>query len=140
MSDRETVLFANAAFYAAFATRDVKAMERLWASGDVMCIHPGWPPLTGREAVMASWRNILGGQNAPDISCRKAVASIYGTTAIVTCVEVITSRDETQQALCATNIFVRAAGSREWHMIHHQSGQAHIDPKRIEEDDVPPMN
>ena len=87
MSDRETALFANMTFYAAFAARDMPALERLWGDGDVMCVHPGWPPLVGHEAVMASWRNILGGQDPPEISCRKAVASIHGTTAVVTCME-----------------------------------------------------
>ena len=40
--DEHAVLAANAAFYRAFAERDVDAMDALWArSIPVACIHPG---------------------------------------------------------------------------------------------------
>jgi hypothetical protein len=42
IADREQVLFANEAFYRAFADRDIDAMDALWARGEpVLCIHPG---------------------------------------------------------------------------------------------------
>jgi ketosteroid isomerase-like protein len=140
MSDRETALFANEAFYMAFASRDMATIEHLWADEDVTCIHPGWPPLSGREAVVGSWRNILTGGNAPNISCRNAKAMIRGTTAVITCIEVITDGGGNQQALAATNIFARTADTKEWRMLHHQAGPAHIDPRMIEEDESPPPN
>jgi len=51
--DIQAALFANEAFYRAFADRDIDAMDALWARGEpVLCIHPGWPPtnLFRREA------------------------------------------------------------------------------------------
>jgi len=58
-AERE-VLEANAAFYAAFEQRDPEAMDALWArEAPVACLHPGWEPLFGREAVVGSWRRIL---------------------------------------------------------------------------------
>src|SRR5690348_3483190 len=67
------ILLANDAFYAAFADRDDEAMDALWARGAlVACVHPGWPPLVGRDAVMASWRGILRGPGAPTIACTDA--------------------------------------------------------------------
>ena len=43
MSDRDTLLFANEAFYAAFNAADAAAMRRLWvAAGPCSCLHPGW--------------------------------------------------------------------------------------------------
>ena len=58
------VLAANAAFYSAFATRDMTAMSELWAAeAPVACTHPGWPVLLGRDDVLASWRGIL--ENPP---------------------------------------------------------------------------
>ena len=55
------VLDANRAFYTAFQKRDNNAMEHVWAEEHPSsCIHPGWAPLMGREAVMASWRAIFG--------------------------------------------------------------------------------
>ena len=53
-------LAANRAFYHAFSSRDLGAMEMLWACGvPVLCIHPGWPPLVDRGAVLSSWRDIM---------------------------------------------------------------------------------
>ena len=49
------VLFANEAFYRAFADRDMDAMAALWAAdGPVACIHPGWPALPLVEPWAAS--------------------------------------------------------------------------------------
>ena len=68
--ERPAVLFANEAFYRAFADRDFKAMSELWAHDlPSVCIHPGWPALTGRTRILASWERILGGQ-APAIVCQ----------------------------------------------------------------------
>src|SRR5947209_7485125 len=50
----------NAAFYRAFEALDLRAMEEVWAHGEhVKCVHPGWPLLTGWEAVRASWETIF---------------------------------------------------------------------------------
>ena len=53
MTDEDEVLAANAAFYAAFANSDVKAMDSVWARrAPVACVHPGWEALVGRDRVM----------------------------------------------------------------------------------------
>ncbi len=53
-------LFAADAFYLAFANKDIDAMDALWAQKVALCcVHPGWPRLTEREAIIESWRNIL---------------------------------------------------------------------------------
>jgi ketosteroid isomerase-like protein len=141
MSDRDTALFANTAFYTAFATKDMAAMERLWARDeDVTCIHPGWPPLTGRDVIVGSWRRIFTGGHSPEISCRRAEAALHGHVAIVTCIEIISGGGAAQQALAATNIFVKSPDSREWHMVHHQAGPANIDPSNVGDDETPAMN
>ena len=58
--DEEEVLRANESFYAAFASRDLGAMDSLWArESPVACLHPGWNLLSGRDEVMRSWRGIL---------------------------------------------------------------------------------
>ncbi len=68
MDERNAILFANEAFYRAFADRDGAAMEDAWSRDQrITCIHPGWPPLTGRDEVMQSWLGILGNSEAPDI-------------------------------------------------------------------------
>ena len=68
MSDHVSVLFANDAFYAAFAGRDLEAMDELWSRRpNVTCIHPGWSPLIDRDSVMQSWRAILSNPASPAI-------------------------------------------------------------------------
>ena len=130
MSDPASVLFANEAFYIAFANRDLDAMSEVWAkAAAITCIHPGWLVLTDREEVMASWEAILAGPGSPGIFCEKAVAHVFGDTAYVICYEVA-DRD----TLLATNVFVREG--RAWKMVHHQAGAA--PPPPVEDDDPPP--
>ena len=113
--DEEQVLAANAAFYAAFAAQDANAMAALWARrAPVACIHPGWRALRGRDAVLSSWRSILGGPGSPPISCADAAAHVLGDAAFVICVEHIPGVE-----LIATNLFVREDG--EWKLVHHQA-------------------
>jgi ketosteroid isomerase-like protein len=110
------VLAANQAFYDAFARADADAMARLWAREHlVACIHPGWIALHGREAVVGSWRAILGTLEPPKVTASDASAIILGDTAFVTCVEHIG-----QAELAATNVFALEQG--EWRLVHHHAG------------------
>lgn len=114
MSDSEAVLRANEAFYQAFATGDLGAMDDLWSAvAMVSCIHPGWRPLSERGRIMESWRMILTGERAA-IECHDPHAYLHGALAWVTCFEVL----ETNM-LAATNIF--AAEAAGWKMIHHHA-------------------
>ncbi len=112
--DDDAVLAANRAFYRAFAARDLAAMDALWAqTAPVACIHPGWDALTGRTAVMASWRDIFGQPTA--IACGGERVLSFGDSACVICHEALPGG-----VLIATNLFVREAGA--WRMVHHQAG------------------
>jgi ketosteroid isomerase-like protein len=115
-SGEAAVLAANEAFYRAFATRDLAAMDRLWAQeAEVICVHPGWAPLFGRDAVLESWAGILGNPSAPNIGCIQAKATIHGQIALVVCYEVVE-----RGYLVASNFFTREAGG--WKLFHHQAG------------------
>ena len=127
MSESAAVLFANDAFYAAFQSRDLEAMDGLWASAaPVACIHPGWPALSGREDVMDSWRSILNGDSPPDIRCRNAEAFVHGESAFVICYELVGGG-----VLVASNLFVREEG--QWRMVHHQAGPVNMIPDSLKE-------
>ncbi len=116
MSDDASVLFANEIFYVAFSSRDMEAMENIWARDtQPTCVHPGWQPLVGRRQVIESWRNILEGGEAPNVTCSGARAFRAGEAAYVTCTEHLA-----RSTLIATNIFLREAG--QWKIIHHQAG------------------
>lgn len=118
IADREQVLFANEAFYRAFADRDIDAMDALWARGEpVLCIHPGWPPIVGRVPVMASWTRILANPQAPRVACVAPQAFVAGDQALVVCHEAVAG-----QALVASNLFRREGAT--WRMFHHQAGPA----------------
>ncbi|MBX2803349.1 MAG: nuclear transport factor 2 family protein [Myxococcales bacterium] len=113
----DEVLLANLAFYAAFAERDMEAMQQLWAAhAEVACIHPGWPLLEGRQAVLASWERILANPESPTVRCVDASARLVGEMmAWVTCREAVPGGQ-----MIATNLFVREEGH--WRIVHHQAG------------------
>ena len=117
MTDSDAVLAANLEFYRAFALRDLLAMDALWARrAPVGCIHPGWPALSDRDAVMESWRGILSNPESPRITCYEEQVLLFGDTALVLCEEELDGG-----TLVATNLFVREDGT--WRIAHHQAGQ-----------------
>lgn len=134
MSDRELVLFANEAFYRAFADQDFEAMSELWAEhAPCSCIHPGWAPLHGRDQVLESWAAIIANPDSPDIACHAARATLYDATAVVICYEELAG-----QYLVATNVFVREG--RLWKMVHHQAGPTTAAPDAGEPEDDSPVH
>ncbi|MFB6261932.1 MAG: nuclear transport factor 2 family protein [Thiohalorhabdaceae bacterium] len=110
------VLFANQAFYQAFNSGDMALMDRVWAhKATVACIHPGWDPLVGREAVMASWRQIFANSSGGSLRPQEERTVIDGDHAFV-----ITYEDPGEQPLVATNLFIREEA--QWRMAHHHAG------------------
>jgi ketosteroid isomerase-like protein len=130
--DREGVLAANAAFYAAFEMLDGDAMERAWsASGAVSCIHPGGELLDGRGPVMASWRSIFRGTRAIHFELVNVRAFIAGEAAWVVLTEIVESRQGdavVRGAARATNVFAREDGA--WKLVHHHAEPPTSVPER----------
>jgi ketosteroid isomerase-like protein len=115
LSDTDAVLSANLELYRAFNDRSLKAMDALWArNAPVLCVHPGWTALAGREQVLQSWRAILVNPDAPHVMCHDDRAFLYGDVAIVQCEEELDTGH-----LVATNTFIREAGA--WKLVHHQA-------------------
>lgn len=116
MSPEDHARFANDTFYLAFAQKDFKSMERLWARAHAtVCIHPGWPAITRREEIVESWRRILTNPEQPGIDFYNATATAVGSLVMVTCYE------EMPGSICvATNGFVEEDG--EMRLFHHHSG------------------
>ncbi|MGC2523753.1 MAG: nuclear transport factor 2 family protein [Stellaceae bacterium] len=117
MTDADAVLAANLEFYRAFTTRNVAAMDALWARRPpVACLHPGWTALTDRQTIMSSWANILGNPGAPRVACYDERVLLFGDTALVLCEEELDGG-----TLAASNLFVREDGV--WRLAHHHAGQ-----------------
>ena len=113
----DPLLEANQTFYAAFSSGDIEGMDALWANqAEVSCVHPGWPPLFGRDDVMSSWRSILLGGQAPKVVAERARGIAMGPDAgRVVCLEQLRG-----QTLVATNDFCLEGGL--WLMVHHHAG------------------
>lgn len=115
MSDASAILAANAAFYAAFAAGDFAALTALWDEREtISCIHPGWPAIVGRAAVIGSWRDILNNPARPQIVCAEPYAIVDGDHGRVICIELVDGAP-----LAATNCFRLVQGT--WRLVHHQS-------------------
>jgi hypothetical protein len=112
--DEDALIAANAAYYRAFATRDIAAMEALWAEEGATCVHPGWPALVSRAAVIASYRDIFRNPAQEPLTARDERALIDDAGGRVFCVEEIGGG-----LLLATNWFRLIEGR--WRLLHHQA-------------------
>ena len=114
--DERAALLANEEFYRAFRDGDFAAMSRLWAAQlPVACLHPGTPLLLGRQAVLASWKQVLSAP--PPMRCQGSTVQVFGETALVYCYE---GGDNQPMHLAATNVFAKEGGA--WRMVHHHAG------------------
>ena len=123
MSDEAEVIEANARFYRAFEALDIHEMDRVWAHGPhVKCVHPGWPLLTGWDAVRESWDTIFTNTEEMRFTLSNVSAAVGGDLAWVTYTENILSEVAGRvsvTAILATNLFERDGGG--WQMIHHHA-------------------
>jgi ketosteroid isomerase-like protein len=133
MADREragaeaAVIEANQEFYRAFSRGDYPAMSELWAKkAPVACLHPGAKLLAGRQAVLASFRELLAAAPAWKMVSRNAMVHLLGEAALVTCLE---ANGDQPAHLAATNAFVLEDGR--WRMVHHHAGPLSVpEPRR----------
>jgi ketosteroid isomerase-like protein len=130
-ADRESVIEANQLLYTSFESADLDGMEALWGLGPVVCVHPGWPTLRGREAVLRSWAMIMANTSYIQFFLTDVEVELAGDVAVLTCVEnILTAMDPNNPAAnpdsfagakaVATNVFRRTDdGWRLW--VHHGS-------------------
>ena len=126
-TDDAAVEAANAAMYEAFESADVDRMSRVWDDLDpaaVVCVHPGWPMLRGRDHVLRSWSAVMAGTDYIQFFLTDVQVSVLGDTAVVTCTEnVLTEVTESGQSgnqVVATNVLLRRPDG--WRVqVHHGS-------------------
>ena len=117
----DEVVEANARFYHAFEALDVTAMDEAWAHGEhVKCVHPGWPLLSGWEAVRESWARIFENTEEMRFTISDVQVMVSGDSGWITCTENILSEVRGRLSvtkILATNLFEREPDS--WRMVHH---------------------
>jgi ketosteroid isomerase-like protein len=123
MSEAADVEEANARFYRAFETLDITEMDQVWAHGaHARCVHPGWPLLSGWDAVRASWETIFANTEEMRFTLSDVNVNVRGALAWVTCTENILSDVQgrvTVTSILATNLFERDADG--WRLVHHHA-------------------
>lgn len=93
MSHPETaaVLRANQSLYDAFEAGDIDLMSAVWLDGPeaatVSCVHPGWSPVVGRDAVLRSWSVIMANTSYIQFVLTDVAARVTADVAVVTCGE-----------------------------------------------------
>ena len=121
LTDKEKVLAANQAFYAAFSSRDIKSMNLLWWQGtSSVCIHPGGDVLLGWENIQESWESIFRNTNSFEIDVEVVKIELDRSLAYVIVREMVlqSSRDRKVKApSIATNIFQKMA--QKWYLVSH---------------------
>jgi ketosteroid isomerase-like protein len=123
MSEAADVEEANARFYRAFETLDIAEMDQVWAHGEhARCVHPGWPLLSGWDAVRTSWETIFANTEEMRFTLSDVNVNVRGPLAWVTCTENILSDVQgrvTVTSILATNLFERGADG--WRLVHHHA-------------------
>lgn len=115
MNTKHDVLRANHEFYSAFRSGDYARMDQLWAyKHDVSVLHPNWEGIEGREAVMASWFDVMVVAEPPMVTVSDECVILNGRRAIVLCTECFGST-----RIIASNLFVLE--DDDWRMTHHQA-------------------
>jgi ketosteroid isomerase-like protein len=119
---------SDAELYAAVEAGDVERIQRLWDDADdVVCVHPGWPPVRGRSRVLRSWAVIMANTAYIQFFLTEAQIAVTGDVACVSCEHALLTRvtdgdtglGETARVV-ATNVFRRRDdGWRLW--SHHGS-------------------
>lgn len=114
---------AEAAFYHAFAARDVDAMMAVWAPGDgIACIHPFGMRLVGQAPVRGSWETIF----AQTASLTFRIGEVQMFTQEGLAVHLVHehihvgAQTQSEPPLIATNVYRLIDAS--WRMVlHHAS-------------------
>lgn len=118
---------AEAAFYAAFETRDLDAMMAVWAGDDgIACVHPLAAPLNGHAAVAAGWRSMFeaAGQFRVQVELAHEIRATDQVIRIVREYLVIGQETEPRPPILATNVYRREADG--WRMVLHHAAPLQV--------------
>ncbi|MFJ4772312.1 nuclear transport factor 2 family protein [Streptomyces uncialis] len=156
-TDLEEVERANTAFYEALEQGDFDTLSDLWLNAgdlpgttpgsapEISCVHPGWPPLTGRGEVLRSYALIMANTDYIQFFLTDVHMSVSAGTALVTCTENILSGGPPPeggeelgplvgQLVVATNVFRRT--SEGWKLWSHHASPVLAESEDDSEEDT----
>ena len=119
---------AEQAFYEAFQSADLDAMRAVWANHDeIVCVHPMGPRLQGREAVLDSWRDILGSGTRLTFRVDHSHVMAAGELSVHCVHENISQgpQGEIRGLVIATNIYRESTDG--WRMVLHHGSPATVE-------------
>ncbi|MEJ2644141.1 MAG: nuclear transport factor 2 family protein [Gammaproteobacteria bacterium] len=111
---------AETAFYDALERASLEGMTAVWDDSDeIACIHPGGQRLSGRAAVLSSWRQIFAGGAHLHFSITHRHSIADETLAIHMVDEHIVSGSRRYPPVITTNIYRRSGAG--WRMVLHHA-------------------
>ena len=135
MDETKAVTAANAAFYQAFETLDIKEMEQVWLrASHIKCVHPGWPLLSGWGPIMTSWERIFANTFAMRFTLTDVRVEVVGSLAWVVLIEELESHGydgPSRAQILTTNLFEKRDG--QWFIVHHHASPILAPPSPGEE-------
>jgi len=126
-SEIEAVTAANLAFDNALSTRDINAMEKVWASdANVIAIHPSSKALiVGWEAVRKSWEGVFDRFAEITVSMKEPQIRVLENVAWIVGVEAARGKlkngDPISFAAFTTNMYEKRDGR--WLMVLHTTSR-----------------
>jgi len=127
---------AEAAFYEALESADLDAMMEVWAEDEeLICVHPGWPRLTGYESIRENWAQIFRSGERLKFSLSEPVCVQGMMLSVHSLHENVLGAGETKPRapVVTTNVYLRTAAG--WRMVVHHASIA-VTP--AETDSPPP--
>jgi ketosteroid isomerase-like protein len=133
MSQEASIREANQAFYRAFESMEVREMEALWSQAPhIVCVHPGWHPLSGWGPIMHSWEKIFESAFEIKFELSELQLLLRADLALVVVQENLTQRDYdgiTRATVISTNAFERVGGI--WKMVLHHGSPVAMPPESV---------
>jgi len=113
----------EAAFYEALEAADLEAMMEVWAEDEeVVCVHPGWPRLSGYEQIRENWAQIFSSGERLKVRLSEQLC-VQGMMLSVHSLHeniLVAGEPRARPPVVTTNVYLRTAGG--WRMVvHHGS-------------------
>jgi len=113
----------EAAFYEALEAADLEAMMEVWAEDEeIICVHPGWPRLTGYEQIRENWARIFrsGERLKVHLSAQVCVQGMMLSVHSLHENILVAGETKARAPVVTTNVYLRTASG--WRMVvHHGS-------------------